>query len=139
VSRWPIKGLSIDGRASHVRVCTEDRNIQMAVTELETERASTEARIDELADAEARIAAQLEHARAHGDYNRHWAANAELARKAKARQRMQLERSLADINRRIRQERAVEHDRRREDRFMATARRFLPKATFDQILEAANI
>jgi hypothetical protein len=110
----------------------------MTIT-LEAERTACESRIDELADAEARIKAQLEHARAHGDYDRHWLANAECARRYKARERQQLERELADLNRRIRQERAAEHDKRREEKFMAVARAFLPKETFDEILKAAHI
>jgi hypothetical protein len=110
----------------------------MVVTELEAEKERIGARIDELADAESRITAQLEHARAHGDYDKHWAINADCARRAKARQRMQLERELAEINRRIREERGRHQDEERDRRCLSVAKRILPPAMFDELVAAVQ-
>jgi hypothetical protein len=109
------------------------------LTELFAERDRKEARISLLDEEITSVRAQLDHSKADAHCDLHWRANAEAARRHKARERQRLQNELADLNRQIRAQRAAEHDRAREGRFMDTARKLLPVETYNRILQAAHI
>jgi len=107
-------------------------NTMTQLEALEREREQITARITELSSEIATIAAQVEHAEACGDYDRHWAANATLAKRHKAVERDRLQFKLGPLGRRIKDVAMAENERK----FSDTAKRVLPRETFDKILAA---
>jgi peptidoglycan hydrolase CwlO-like protein len=106
----------------------------MTLEQLQTERDRIEAEISAIDEDTTRIKSQLEHAKANGNADPHWAASARTAMRYKNRKLQELQSSLGKVNREIKAVNAKAFD----TRFIDVARRELPKETYVSILSQVS-